>query len=158
MYEAEKEVVQKWVSLLQGDVDEVWGGFEAVMDKDIEWIVPGTSVISGTHKGLEAVNRDFFDRSWETGDGRGSGVQGLDSDYGLKLTLEEFIALEDGRILVTCRSDAKGKNGVPYQNGYCWIITVRDGKIVHLLEYCDTVMYETAMFDKKLVPAEELPA
>ncbi|MBN9069784.1 MAG: hypothetical protein J0H60_26005, partial [Rhizobiales bacterium] len=32
--------------------------------------------------------------------------------------------------------------------------TVRDGKIVHLLEYCDTMMYETAMFDKVLVPAE----
>ncbi|NLT05713.1 MAG: SnoaL-like domain-containing protein [Solirubrobacterales bacterium] len=156
MYEAEKEVVQRWVKMLAGDVEDVWGGFEAVMSPDIVWHVPGTSVIAGTHRGLEAVNRDFFDRCWETGDGRGSGNQGLDSDYGLKLDVDPLVALEDGRILVTCKSDARGNNGVPYRNGYCWICTVRDGKIVELLEYCDTVMYETAMFDKRLVPAEQL--
>ncbi len=49
-----------------------------------------------------------------------------------------------------------GRNGLPYDQEYCWIITVRDDKIVHLREYCDTVMFETAMFDKRLVPAESL--
>jgi ketosteroid isomerase-like protein len=156
MYEEEKEVVNRWLRMLQGDVEDVWGGFEAVMSDQLIWVVPGKTPVSGTHVGLEAVNKDFFDKCWEAGDGRGSGVQGLDSEYGLKLTVEQLVALEDGRILVTCTSDARGKNGLPYQNGYCWIITVRDGKIVHLLEYCDTVMFETAMFDKRLVPAEDL--
>lgn len=156
MYDEEKAVVNRWLSMLQGDVDDVWGGFEQVMSNDIVWTVPGNTPVSGVHRGIEAVNRDFFDRCWETGDGRGGGVQGLDSEYGLKLTVEQVVALEDGRILVTCASDARGKNGLPYNNGYCWIITVRDGKIVDLLEYCDTMMFETAMFDKRLVPAESL--
>src|SRR3954466_2237182 len=85
MYEAEKAVVRQWLDLLTGDVDDVWAGFEAVMAPDIVWTVPGDTVVSGTHTGLEAIQRDFFGRCWETGDGRGSGVQGLDSDYGLKL-------------------------------------------------------------------------
>jgi len=156
MYEEEKAVVQRWLRMLQGDVDDVWGGFEAVMAPDIVWTVPGTSPVSGVHRGLEAVNRDFFDKCWGAGDGRGGGVQGLDSDYGLKLEVEQVVALEDGRVLVTCSSDARGKNGLPYNNGYCWIIRVRDGKIAELLEYCDTVMFETAMFDKRLIPAETL--
>jgi hypothetical protein len=58
--------------------------------------------------------------------------------------------------LVTCHSQAVGRNGVPYDQEYCWIITVKDGKIAHLREYCDTVMFETAMFDKRVVPAEQL--
>jgi uncharacterized protein len=156
MYDEQKAVVNRWLSMLQGDVDDVWGGFEQVMSNDIVWTVPGNTPVSGVHRGIEAVNRDFFDRCWETGDGRGGGIQGLDSDYGLKLTVEQVVGLEDGRILVTCTSDARGKNGLPYNNGYCWIITVRDGKIVDLLEYCDTMMFETAMFDKRLVPAESL--
>jgi ketosteroid isomerase-like protein len=156
VYEEEKAVVSRWLGLLTGSQEEVWGGFDEVLDPDMTWTVLGTSAVSGTHKGLEAINRDFFDKCWSAGDGRGTGIQGLDSDYGLKLTVTNLVALEDGRILVTCASDAKGKNGVPYNNNYSWIITVRDGKMVKLDEWCDTLAYETAMFDKVLVPAEKL--
>ena len=156
MHETEKAVVRRWLDLLTGDVEDVWGGFEAVMAPDVVWTVPGNTPVSGVHRGLEAIQRDFFGRCWETGDGRGGGVQGLDSEYGLKLTIDQVVALEDGRILVTCSSDARGKNGLPYNNGYCWIITVEDDRITALDEWCDTVMFETAMFDKRLVPAEQL--
>ena len=156
MHEEEKAVVQQWLDLLTGDVDDVWSAFEEVMSADMVWVVPGNTPVSGAHVGLEAIQRDFFGRCWETGDGRGSGVQGLDSDFGLTMTIDQVVALEDGRILVTCSSNAQGKNGLAYRNGYCWIITVRDGKMVHLDEWCDTVMFETAMFDKRLVPAEQL--
>jgi len=158
VFEEEKQVVQRWVDLLTGDQDNVWAGFEAVMAPDMVWNVPGKSCVSGSHVGLEAINRDFFGRCWETGDGRGGGVQGLDSDYGLKLTVTNLVALEDGRVLVTCSSDAQGRNGVPYNNAYCWVITVEGGKMTQLDEWCDTLAYETAMFDKRLVPAEQLEA
>lgn len=158
MFEEEKAVVSRWLELLAGDQDEVWDAFDQVLDPEMTWTVPGTTPVSGTHRGLEAINNDFFGRCWDTGDGRGGGVQGLDSDYGLKLEVQNLVALEDGRVLVTCTSDARGRNGLPYRNGYCWIITVRDGRIVKLDEWCDTMMFETAMFDKRLVPAEQLPA
>lgn len=158
MFEEEKSVVQRWVNLLTGTKDEVWDGFDQVMDQNMTWAVPGRTCVSGIHRGLEAINRDFFDRCWTTGDGRGAGVQGLDEEKGLKLTVQNFVALEDGRILVSCTSDAMGKNGIPYNNDYCWIITVRNGKMVELVEWCDTTMFETAMFDKRIVPAELLPS
>jgi ketosteroid isomerase-like protein len=157
MFEEEKAVVQRWVNLLAGKKDEVWDGFDKVLDPDMTWTVPGTTCVSGTHRGLKAIDEDFFGRCWTTGDGRGSGVQGLDDSFGLKMEVQNLVALEDGRVLVTCTSDARGHNGVPYNNNYCWIITVRDGRIVKLDEWCDTVMFETAMFDKVLVPAENLP-
>jgi ketosteroid isomerase-like protein len=156
MYEEEKQVVQRWLGYLQGDPEEVWSGFEAVMAPDIEWVVPGKTPVSGSHRGLKALNDDFFAKCWETGDGRGGGVQGLDGEVGLEMKVEQVVGLEDGRVLVTCHSTAVGRNGVPYDQEYCWIITVRDGKIAHLREYCDTVMFETAMFDKRVVPAEQL--
>ena len=156
MFEEEKAVVKRWVGLLAGNKDEVWDGFDQVLDPKMTWTVPGKTCVSGTHSGLDAINNDFFGKCWSTGDGRGSGVQGLDEEYGLKLEVQNLVALEDGRVLVTCTSDARGRNGVPYNNGYCWIITVRNGRIVELHEWCDTMMFETAMFDKKLVPAEDL--
>ena len=65
MFEAEKSVVQQWVDLLAGSGDEVWAGFEALMSPDMLWNVPGNTSISGTHRGLEAIQRDFFGPSWE---------------------------------------------------------------------------------------------
>lgn len=156
MHEDKKAVVRRWVDLLTGNADEVWGGFEEVLHPDMTWTVIGTSPVSGTHRGMEAINRDFFDKCWKTGDGRGTGTQGLDGEYGLKLTVQNFVALEDGRILVTCTSDAMGRNGRPYNNAYCWLVTVENGKMVELHEWCDTSMFETAMFDKILVPAENI--
>jgi hypothetical protein len=107
MFEEEKAVVKRWVGLLAGNKDEVWDGFDQVLDPKMTWTVPGKTCVSGTHSGLEAINTDFFGKCWST-------------------------------------------------NGYCWIITVRNGRIVELHEWCDTMMFETAMFDKKLVPAEDL--
>jgi uncharacterized protein len=150
LFEDEKAVVQRWIEM-QGNQDEVWDSFEKVMSPDMIWVVPGRSVVSGRHEGLAAIQRDFFNVCWSTGDPNGGQRQGLDQSYGIKLTIDDLVALEDGRILVTCRSDGRGNNGVPYNNEYCWVITVHDGKIVELREWCDTLAYETAMFDKSVV-------
>ena len=156
MHEHERAVVERWLAENQGDLDEAQSGFEALMAPDVEWVVPGRSVMSGTYKGRDAMQEALSEMMWDTGDGRGGGVQGLNRAVGFEFTVDEVVALEDGRILVRSRGKGVGNNGVPYDQEYCWIVTVRDGKIAHLRDYCDTVMVETAMFDKRLVPAEEL--
>jgi len=156
MHEEERAVVEQYLDYIQGDLDEAQSGFEALMAPDVEWVVTGRSVMSGTYKGLETIQKDLSARMWETGDGRGGGVQGLNREVGFQLTVDEVVALEDGRILVRAHGKGVGNNEVPHDQEYWWIITVRDGKIAHLRDYCDTVQVETAMFDKKLVPAEEL--
>ncbi len=154
MFEENKAVVQRWLDMVQGNQEEVWDSY-LTMNEDMTWTLIGKTLISGTHKGLKAINDDFFAKCW-SGDGRGGGTQGLDQEYGVKLDIQQVVALEDGRIMVICLSDGKGRNGVPYRNQYCWIISVRDGKMSELIEYCDTAMIEEAMFDKKIVPAEQL--
>lgn len=156
MFEENKAVVQRWLDMVQGNQDEVWDSYKTMND-DMRWTLIGKTLISGTHVGLDAINNDFFSKCW-TGDGRGGGVQGLDQEYGVRLDIQQMVALEDGRVMVICMSDGKGRNGVPYRNEYCWIISVRNGKMAELIEYCDTAMIEEAMFDKKLVPAEQLPS
>lgn len=154
MYEENKEVVRRWVETVSGGETDIWSGILQHWHQDATWTLIGHSTRSGTFKGLEAIKRDFMDPG-RRGDGRpGPSVQGLSSDYGLTFTLHEIIALEDGRVAVFGKSDARGRNGVPYQNEYAWIFTVRGDKIAGLYEYADTLGIEEAHFDKKLVPRE----
>jgi ketosteroid isomerase-like protein len=81
----------------------------------------------------------------------------LDPDYGIKpLQVKEVVALEDGRIMVHCKSDGRGKNGVPYANEYCWIIEVSNGKLTSMREFADTALIERAMFNKEIIPEEQI--
>lgn len=158
MASTEKEIVQNWLDAVVGDQEKVWDSYIASFHPDATWTLIGSTVISGTHKGLDAIRDDFFGKCW-TGDGRpGPSTQGLSQEYGVRLDIQDVVSLEDGRVVVICQSDGMGRNGVPYKNEYCWVITVRDGKIASLVEYCDTALIEAAMFDKKVVPAEEVAA
>ncbi|MFA7441259.1 MAG: hypothetical protein WCZ66_09865 [Sphingomonadaceae bacterium] len=157
MFEEEKAVVQRWLDLVRGDREAVWESYKT-MHPDMTWTLIGTTPASGTHRGLQNINDNFQEKCWN-GDGRpGSGPQGLDFEVGINpLEIEELVALEDGRVMVHCHSNAMGKNGVPYKNEYCWILTVKDDKIVSLYEFCDTALLERSLFDKKIIPAELVP-
>lgn len=154
MFEIEKEVVKNWLAGVGGDQEQVWKSYLAC-DPSMTWTLIGSTPISGTYRGLEEI-RDVFQHKCWNGDGRkGSGPQGLDQNYGIHPPkVEEVVALEDGRVMVHCYSDGMGKNGVPYKNEYCWIFRVKNGKIVSLYEFADTVLIERALFNKKLIPAE----
>ena len=41
--------------------------------------------------------------------------------------------------------EMKTKAGVPYNNDYCLIYRLKDGKIVEMREYCDSVLTETVL-------------
>jgi hypothetical protein len=155
MFENEKAVVMKWLEMVQGGKDQVWDSY-LTMDPSMTWTLIGSTPISGTHNGIDQIENVFWARCWN-GDGReGSGPQGLDPNYGIKpLEVVSVTALEDGRVLVHCKSDGCGKNGVAYKNEYAWVIKVENGKMVSLHEFADTALIERAMFDKKIVPAEQ---
>lgn len=158
MHEENKAVVQRWLDAVGGNDEQVAANYNT-MAPDMIWTLMGTTPISGTHRGLADIKTNFLDLCWN-GDGReGSAPQGLDPEYGIKpLNVREVVALEDGRVMVHCFADGKGKNGVPYPNEYCWLVTVRDGQICELYEFADTALIERVMFDKKLVPAEQVSA
>lgn len=153
MGDREKKVVQGWLDATRGDSDEVEDAFTRYFHPDATWTLIGSTPISGTYHGLESIQNDFLGANFRGEERDGPSVQGLSQEYGIKpLDVEAVLSIEDGRVVVFCRSDGMGRNGVAYNNQYCWIVTVRDDKIASMLEFCDTALIEQAQFDKKIVP------
>lgn len=146
----------KWLHAVGGNADTVWDSFVQNFHPDATWTLIGETPVSKTHRGLDAIRDNFLTVCW-TGDGRGNGsVQGLDQDHGVKITIHEVLEAGPDRVVAICESNGMGNNGVPYTNSYCWVISISDGKISAVHEYCDTALIEKAMFDKRVVPAEEV--
>ena len=55
----------------------------------------------------------------------------------LRFVVDEVIA-EGDRVVLTVHNEGQYPDGEPYEMGYCFIFTIRDGKIVHAIEYADT--------------------
>jgi hypothetical protein len=53
---------------------------------------------------------------------------------GLRFTIRDVIA-EGERVVVEADGNAVTAEGTPYCNHYCFVFTVRGGKIVHVNEY-----------------------
>lgn len=107
---------------------------------------------------LESIQNDFLAANFRGEERDGPSVQGLSQEYGIKpLAVEDVLSLEDERVVVFCRSDGMGRNGIPYSNQYCWIVTVRDDKIASMVEFCDTALIEQVQFDKKVVTCKVTP-
>jgi ketosteroid isomerase-like protein len=160
LHEDNKQLVRDFLDVMYQTTPEApWHTsqriHELIDSKEFEWKLIGSTPSSGIHKGWEAVQRGFFGPVG-LGDGRGGGAQGVDLSFTPVFRPESIEALEDGRVIYLGNANLRGKNGKPYFNEYCWIFTIKNGRITRLLEFCDTVMLETVMFDKRLVPAEEL--
>jgi len=70
---------------------------------------------------------------------------------GLRFTIHSVTA-EGERVIVEARGNAVTSTGVPYRNDYCFVITIRDGKIVLVNEYfcnvhADEVLWTLASAD-----------
>jgi ketosteroid isomerase-like protein len=59
-------------------------------------------------------------------------------------TAHRFIA-EDDYLVVECSGRVTTKSGKPYNNTYCWVCRVADGKLKELTEYLDTELVTAAL-------------
>jgi uncharacterized protein len=57
---------------------------------------------------------------------------------------QRFIA-EGDIVVVEARGDMLTKAGVRYDNEYCLIFRLREGKIIEMTEYCDSVLTESVL-------------
>lgn len=144
-----------WIPWLER-TRRVWAGFGETMSKDMKWTCIGSTPVSGTYNGLDEVANSLSARALLWRRPRGFWPAGPRSVLRVRIKVKDVTALEDGRVLVHCTSDGRGKNGVPYINEYAWVITVQGDKIVSMYEFADTALIERAMFDKRIVPAEAL--
>ncbi|HEY9431453.1 MAG TPA: nuclear transport factor 2 family protein [Blastocatellia bacterium] len=92
---------------------------------DICWTIIGSTKFSGTYRGKQAVLNEL--------------LRPLFARFADQYTntAHRFIA-EDDYVVVECRGRVTTKSGAPYNNTYCWVCRVADGKLQELTEYLDT--------------------
>lgn len=101
--------------------------FLDAMAEDVVWTITGGTAWSRSYRGKASVLRDLLVplRAQQDGPNR--------------LTASRFIA-EDDLVVVEAQGNATTKAGQPYNNRYCFIFRIRDGKIVAITEYMDTAL------------------
>jgi len=99
---------------------------------DVVMRVTGQYSWSQTFRGKEALLRDLY------------GYLGTLLAEGRKAIPQRFIA-EGDHVAVEAVGDMRTKAGVPYNNEYCLIYRLKDGKIVEIREYCDSTLTEAVL-------------
>jgi uncharacterized protein len=119
--ENKKIVLDFYDAGARGDMDRC---FELLAD-DIAWTNIGTTRFSGTFSGKKALLEQLL------------GPLFGQLQAGISTTVERLIAEADVVVAQTSGT-AETLNGVPYNNSYCQVIRIRDGKIAEVTEYFDT--------------------
>jgi ketosteroid isomerase-like protein len=104
--------------------------------EDIVWTIWGDLPFSGTHRGKEAVMRDFHGAAGPLFAPDGDGVITVTSILGSGPT----VAIEFDHKNVT----AIGRD---YHNHYVEIFEISDGQIAAVREYCDTAHLRSAAYE-----------
>ena len=116
-----REVVQRCIDALNSGNAE---GFLGCFSPDLEFDMPGTTPVSGKTKGLAAFTEV---------------VTNVAKYLDVLITIKVFNFIAAGEWVVT---EANGhgvtKKGKDYNNRYCHLWQVRNGKIVKFVEYNDT--------------------
>ena len=108
--------------------------FVESMDNNFRWIVSGHTKWSKTYAGKQAVLKELMGALQTALAGR------------IRVIAHRLVA--EGDIVVV---EAKGSNttkaGKPYNNTYCFVFRVADGKLQEVTEYMDTQLVVEALSD-----------
>ena len=116
MSEENVEVVRKLFSTLERNEAEA---LLELFDEDVEW-----SPVEGKYHGIEGVGAAWVDwmESWDQH----------------RIEPEEFIESGEDRVLAVIRLTARGEgSGMEIDQRFFQVYTVREGKIVRMVEYVD---------------------
>lgn len=122
-----KQVVQTFYDTAgRGDMK---GCFDQLAD-DVAWTNIGTTKYSGTFVGKEDLSTKLLGPLFGLLEG------------GITSTIHNMIA-EGDFVAVQLSGRAITRSGRPYNNTYCQVFRVRDGKIRDVTEYLDTELVST---------------
>ena len=108
--------------------------FVESMADDFRWTVTGTTKWSKTYEGKQAVLTELF------------GALGARIDGKIRTSAQRFIA-EDDHVVVEARGNNMTRTGKPYNNSYCFVFRIAEGKLRELTEYLDTELVTAALGD-----------
>ena len=129
---SEREVIEAAVKVWAAGDD---GAFWRLLAEDVQYTVIGTTRVSGSDDGRRA----FFEGALRP--------MGALLAVGARPTEYEIVA--DGpRFVLMWSGEGVMLNGAPYNNSYCWVLDVRDGRVQRIKAYLDTALVD-ALFDQK---------
>ncbi len=124
--ENKQVVLDFYAAGARGDTD----GCFALLADDITWTNIGTTKFSGTYVGKQALGDNLL------------GPLFSQLKAGISSQIERLTA--EGDIVVAQTSGtAETTEGVPYNNTYCQVITIKDGKFAAVTEYMDTALIDS---------------
>ena len=100
--------------------------FERVAD-DVDWMVMGTHPLAGHYLSKEAFRQGTFAKLGQV------------LTAGAQLHIEHLL-VKGNEAIVELRSLAVAKNGMRFDNRYCWIVYFFHGVIVRVRAYLDSAM------------------
>ena len=110
-----------------------------LLHEDLTWTLIGDTPLSRTFHGIEGFETGLI----------ANVVKQIDQKAGVQIDILDMIA-EGDKVVVRAQGKVTGLHG-PYNNTYCHVFTLRDGKIIEDFEYLDTLLIERALYGRKLV-------
>jgi len=113
------------------------GDFEACMAllaEDITWTNIGSTRFSGTYSGKKALLERLLGPLFAL------------LKAGVSSEIQQLTA-EGDVVVAQTKGTAETLRGVPYNNSYCQVIRIRDGKIAEVTEYFDTALVNSIFGD-----------
>jgi uncharacterized protein len=116
--------------------------FVASLADDARWVVTGQYSWSRTFTGKQSILNDLHGH-----------VRSLLADRARTIA-HRFIA-EGDYVVVEAKGDNVTKSGLRYDNDYCMVFRLENGKVKEIKEYCDSALVEKALGE---FPASKIPA
>ena len=107
--------------------------------EDVDWTVMGTHPLAGHYSSKKAFIEGTFDKL------------GRVLPQGAQLHVEHLL-VKDDQAVVELRSLATAKNGMRFDNYYCWVVYFKDEVIVKVRAYLDSAMV-TRLFAENPIAA-----
>jgi ketosteroid isomerase-like protein len=104
----------------------------ATMSEDVRWTLIGTTKFSGTMNGKQEIVDKLFKPIFAQLETPGSNV------------IDNIIAEGDYVAVQQHGTGRRTKSGRDYNNTYCIVYKVLEGKIKEITEYCDTELVTSA--------------
>jgi uncharacterized protein len=122
-------VTRSWAAIGKGDIK---GAF-ANMSDQVSWLVPGnTPGVSGLKRGKDEILKFM------------SGIGDIFPE-GLQSEIRK-VYCDGDTVVVELTNRGKVRNGKQYENEYCFVFELEDGKIRRIREYADTQKARDILF------------
>jgi ketosteroid isomerase-like protein len=105
------------------------GPFDLLAD-DMSWTVTGRSRVAKTYHGKESFMREV--------------IRPFNARMSTRLvpTAVHELVVDGNRVVVRFDAEGTAADGKRYENTYAWFLTLRDGKIVDVVAFFDSIAFD----------------